>query len=277
MKNRIALAAALLPCALWSIPQAPVITYGLVRDEYGNPLKSESGLELKLVKDAEPDGTVYARTVVGETAYATMNYRLSLEIDSTGPERAYAVLSGTMMRLRGFIGGTEQSLTPSPVFAVPENGAAVRRDWSLGVDADADGLPDAWEKWTLQNAGRASDAAAVAAFSPDADADRDGMSNGKEYFCGTDPFLATDLFTITSYERKGASGRTEIKFTTVPGRTYRVLASPTLEGAVWAPVATSRASDGATSFETYAGTGREITVYADTPSDESVFYKVAVN
>ena len=277
MKNRFAIAAALLPCALWAIPQSPVVTYGLVRDEYGNPLKRSSSLELRLVRDAEPDGTVYAKAVVGETAYATMNYRLSLEIDSTGPDRAYAVLSGTMMRIRGFMDGQEQHLTPTPVFAAPENGAAVRRDWSLGEDADGDGLPDTWEKWALQGAGRSYDAAAVAAFSPDADSDGDGMSNGKEFFCGTDPFLSTDLFTITSYERTGASGRTEIRFTTVPGRTYRVLASPTLDGAVWAPVATTRTPAGATSFETYSGTGREITVYTDTPADENVFYKVAVN
>ena len=277
MKNTFAFAAALLPLVVWAIPQSPVITYGLVRDEFGNPVKGVSALELKLVKNSDPDGTVYAKTVVGETAYPGMNYRLSLEVDSAGPERQYAVLKGTEMRIRFQTGGVDQPATPSPVFAVPEPGTAQRLDWSLGEDADADGMPDAWETWVLQVAGLPYDAGAVAGFKPGDDADGDGMSNIREFYAGTDPFLATDLFAITSYARVGASNRTEIKFTTVPGRTYRVVATPTFDNASWSPVATTRSAAGETAYETYAGTGREITVYIDTPVADSAFYRVAAN
>ena len=51
--------AALGAAAACAIPQAPLITYGMIRDEYGNPLKESSALTLKLVKADTPDGQVY--------------------------------------------------------------------------------------------------------------------------------------------------------------------------------------------------------------------------
>lgn len=276
-KLKVMAIAALCAAVAHAIPQSPVITYGMVRDEYGNPLKESSALTLKLVRADAPDGRVYATAVVGETAYPSMNYRLSLEVDSAGPSRPYAVLEGTEMKIRFLVGGVDQPVSPSPVFAVPANGSAQRKDYSLGTDADGDGLPDAWETWVLQVAGLPYDAGAVAGFRPDGDADGDGMSNMREFLAGTDPFLGTDLFAVTSYERVGESSRTEIKFTTVPGRTYRVVSTPTLEDALWSPVATTRFAAGETAYETYAGTGREITVYIDAPVEDSAFYRVAAN
>ena len=260
-----------------SIPQAPVIIYGLIRDEYGSPLKSMSAASLRLVRDSDADGLVYASTVVGETAFPGMNYRLSLEMDSEGPTRTYAVVSGTTMRIRCLIEGEEQNLSPVPVFAVSENGAAMRLDYSLGVDADGDGLPDAWEAWVLQMAGRSSDAAAIAAFNPDDDADGDGMSNRREFFAGTDPFQSTDLLTITSFKRVGGGARIEIKFTSVPDRTYRIVTSASLTSPVWVPCATTRQIEGTPAYETYSGTGRDITVYVDVPEGTQAFFRVAAD
>jgi hypothetical protein len=261
--------------AALAIPQSPVVTYGLVRDEYGNPIKRSSALSAKLVKADAPDGFVYASTTVGETAYPDMNYRLQLEIDSEGPTRSYAVLEGTEMRIRFFIGDEEQPATPTPVFTTPANGTAQRKDYALGTDADGDGLPDAWEAWVLSAGGNASDAAAIAAFAPGADADGDGMSNYREFLAGTDPFISTDLLEITRFVKTGSGDRTEIRFTTVPGRSYRVVSTATLEDPVWTPVATSRNAEGEAAYETYSGTGRQITVYIDTPGTDSAFFRVA--
>lgn len=279
MKSKLTVLAfaALCAAAANAIPQAPVITYGMVRDEFGNPLKASSALSLNLVRADAPDGQVYATTPVGETAYPGMNYRLSLEIDSAGPSRPYAVLEGTEMKIKFLIGGEEQVATPTPVFTTPANGTAQRKDYALGTDVDGDGMPDAWETWVLQVAGLPYDAGAMAGFKPGDDADGDGMSNIREFFAGTDPFLDTDLFAITSYKKVGDSNRTEIRFTTVPGRTYRVVATPTLEDAVWSPVATTRSAAGVAAYETYAGTGREITVYIDAPVEDAAFYRVAAN
>ena len=281
MKKRVEIVVAALFCTVtaWAvaIPQAPVVTYGLIRDEYGTPLTKSTAATMRLVKDATPNGTVYATCTVGETAFPEMNYRLSLEIDSEGPVRSYAVVKGTKMRAQCLIGGALQGLTPSPVFTTPDNGTAQRKDWSLGSDADGDGMPDSWEAWILAINGRASNAAAVAAFKPGDDADGDGMTNYQEYLAGTDPFLGTDLLTIVSITSVGDGRRAAIRFTTTPGRAYRLIASATLvPSPVWSPVATSREADGAFAYETYTGTGRDITVYVNATSAK-MFFRVAVD
>lgn len=265
-------------CAV-SIPQSPVVTYGLVRDEFGSPLTAASAAEMTLVKDADTNGTIYARTVVGPTVYPSVNYRLSLEIDSEGPVRPHAVVQGTPMRVTCTIDGEAQTLSPSPVFATPVNGTAQRLDFAIGEDADGDGLPDAWESWMLRLDGRPYDAVAVAAFNPADDSDGDGMTNLQEFLAGTDPFLSTDLLEITSFRKVNESGRMEIKFTTVPERTYRLVMTEKLGAeALWTPCATTKNADGATSYETYAGTGRILTIYVDVPGEaKSTFFRIAGN
>lgn len=277
MSIRVIALFAAIPAFAVSIPQAPVVTYGLVRDELGSPLDASAGAELSLVADAAPDGTVYAKTVVGETAYPGQNYRLSLEIDSEGPERPYAVVRGTQMRITCRMNGEAQNLTPTPTFATPANGTAQRIDFSIGEDADGDGLPDAWEAWVLEMDGRASDAEAIAGFKPGDDSDGDGMTNRQEYFAGTDPFLATDLLTITSFRMLPGTNRAEIKFTTAYDRTYRIVKTDSLNSPVWVPVATTRQIDGEPAYETYKGTSRTITVYVDVDAAASAFFRVAVN
>ena len=275
MRNAILVMLILSAANAVAIPQAPVMTYGFVRDEYGNPLADSAALSLKLVKDTEPDGRAYATTAVGATAYPGMNYRLSLEIDSEGPSRPYAVLKGAQMRIRFIQGGEDVSATPNPVFATPVNGTAQRLDFSLGEDADGDGMPDAWEKWVLELDGRAYDAAGVAAFKPGDDDDGDGMSNLREFLAGTDPFIDTDLLAIVSYDSDASAGRTTIRFTTVPGRTYRLVTTTTLSEPVWVPAAASRQTDGPRTYDTYPGTGRTITLYLDSPGTDAAFLRVA--
>ena len=262
-----------------SIPQSPVVTYGLVRDEYGVPLKSASEAEVRLVRAAAAGGTVYSRSAVTDQMLPGVNYRLSLEIDSEGPSRTYAVLSGTEMKILCTVGGEEAILAPVSVFTTPKAGTAQRKDYTIGSDADGDGMPDAWEEWVLRCAGKSYDAAAIAAFDPKADADGDGMSNRAEFFAGTDPFLETEMFAITAFESVAGTDRVKIRFTTRSNRKYHVVFSESLgENAVWAPVPTSKKADGALDYEKYDGTGRVLTIYAPRIVEgASGFFRVVCN
>ena len=267
--------------SLWgvSIPQSPVVTYGLVRDEYGVPLKSASEAEVRLVRAAAAGGTVYSRSAVTDQMLPGVNYRLSLEIDSEGPSRSYAVLSGTEMKILCAVGGEEAMLAPASVFMTPKAGMAQRRDYTIGSDADGDGLPDAWEEWVLRCVGKSYDAAAIAAFDPKADADGDGMDNRAEFLAGTDPFLETEMFAITAFEPVAGANLVKIRFTTRSNRKYHIVFSETLgENAVWAPVPTSKKVDAAGDYEKYDGTGRVLTIYAPRSVEgASGFFRVVCN
>lgn len=274
-KFNVSAFAALVAAAALAVPQSPVVIYGQIRDEYGNNLQNSSALTLKLVKASDASGVAYAKTTVGETAYPGMNYRLSLEIDSEGPTRSYAVLEGTEMRICFFDDTGELPATPSTVFNVPANGTALRKDFFLGNDGDGDGMPDVWEAWVLEMDGKPFDDAAIAAFKPGDDPDGDGMNNLRELLAGTDPFLATDLFEITHFVKTGEGYRTEIKFTTSPDRKYRIVTATGLgTDAAWVPVAASLTPSGAAEYTTYIGTGRDRMLYIDTPSDNAGFFRV---
>jgi len=259
-----------------AIPQAPVITYGIIRDEYGVPMTKESAATLTLVKDDAHDGDAYATCAVGDSGMAGMNYRLSLEIDSSGPRRPYAVVAGTPMFVKATRGGKVEELSSAAKFVTPAQGTKQRIDHSFGTDADADGLPDDWEEWVLDMADKDSSPSAIAAFRPGDDADGDGMTNLQEFLMGTNPFLETDLFKIESAELVPGMQRARIVFTTTVGRKYRVLMSESLSSALWTPVATTRTAGGDFVYGPYDGNGRKMTVYVDARLS-AMFFRVAAD
>ena len=278
VKNVIAgLAFVLQSLPLLALPQAPVITYGLVRDDYGRPFgTSVDSPVLELVRNADRSGRVYARCSVGESGFVGMNYRLSLEIDSTGPNREYAVLEGAEMFIKATVGTTEKALSPISVFTTPKQGTEQRLDYTLGADADGDGLPDTWEAWVLEGAGRESTPAAVAAFRPDDDADGDGMTNLQEFLANTDPFLATDIIRVTAFELVKGTNRAKVSFTTTRERKFHLIMSETLATPCWAPVAASATVDGALTYDALDGNGRTRSLYVDARLN-AMFLRVAVD
>jgi hypothetical protein len=86
-----------------------------------------------------------------------------------------------------------------------------------GSDADANGLPDAWETQYFGATGAAGSA----------DADGDGTTNLMEYLAGTDPRSASSVFRPTSH---ASGGNLVLTVPTVQGRSYRVWGTANLQG-----------------------------------------------
>lgn len=260
-----------------AVPKPPVVTYGLVRDEFGTPLADDADALARLVK-RDGDAKVYAQSVIAANVYRGMNYRLSLEIDSKGPVRSRAVTVGTPMQVKVLVAGDEQPLAPSPTWTTPAAGTPQRKDYVIGEDGDGDGIPDAWELWMMElnldaDALNRTDAELLAAFTADGDADGDGLSNLNEFLAGTDPFLATDVFGISGFERLPGGEVAAISFPTVRGRTYHVLMCETVGGS-WTPVATAADPAAGFAYAAFDGNGGTMTVYVDAAL-ATAFFKVA--
>ena len=109
-----------------------------------------------------------------------------------------------------------------------------------------------------------SRSAAVKLLSPTGDEDGDGMSNAAEDAAGTDPMSATSVFKITEVSRPSANSF-QVKWSSVPGIQYEVLASADLSQAF-------TTVSGPTPIPA-AGT---TTSYTDSSAGSRKFYKVRV-
>lgn len=90
------------------------------------------------------------------------------------------------------------------------------------TDSDTDGLPDDWERHHFASLDP----------KPGDDPDHDGRDNRAEWLAGTDPRRAADVLAIVDRSAPGEPLR--LRFPIAPGRTYRVEASPDLDG--WEPL-----------------------------------------
>ncbi|HEY2952501.1 MAG TPA: M36 family metallopeptidase [Verrucomicrobiae bacterium] len=102
--------------------------------------------------------------------------------------------------------------------------------------SDGGALPDAWK---LNHFATLTSAGSGAADDPD----RDGLTNLQEFLAGTDPLDARSVVRITSIQLDDANVR--IRFTSVPGKRYRLERTSDLGGSFWRPVSESLAATGA--------------------------------
>ena len=98
---------------------------------------------------------------------------------------------------------------------------STRLDLTLGVDADHDGLPDAWQRLIRTVLGP------NAKTGPNDDPDGDGLSNLNEYLLGTYAFIPDGGLRLTLVIQEG--GKASLAFAVTPSRTYKVLRSTDLQ------------------------------------------------
>ena len=215
---------------LRAYPPAPYYTlFGVVRDQVGATLRVD-GAEIVLLRDGKEIG----RTPIYPDLRVDSNYELKIRIDQghTGT-RVYstsALQPQGVYSLLVVING--QNLYPIEVSGTLRAGTGaerVRLDLNLGVDANRDGLPDAWQEWVLYQAGRRVGTPEwdINLITKDGDFDGDGISNFLEYVAGTfagDPSERLEL-RLTNKTPAAVS----LEFYTITGKVYGIEESADLK------------------------------------------------
>ena len=217
----------LLPSAVRAFPPAPNhVIFGLVRDEYGDPISLANA---KIIFEAT-NGVQITGSIVPDLEPG-VNYRLSLSMDSgTAPDlyKITALKPTVPFRIRVKIGTT--TYLPMEMVANYANlgkpAQSTRIDLTIGEDLNGDGLPDAWQRWLTSILGPG------AKTGPNDDADGDGISNLDEYLAGTYAFDPASGFRLNLVP--GTGGVPLLEFMVISPRTYTVYSSTNLQ--TWAPV-----------------------------------------
>ncbi|MBI3416366.1 MAG: lamin tail domain-containing protein [Verrucomicrobia bacterium] len=100
---------------------------------------------------------------------------------------------------------------------------AGRANAAMVIDADADGLPDAWEIVHGLDLNDARDAAH--------DEDDDGLNNFQEYLAGTDPFDPSSVLSLSI--ARLPTGKPRLTFAAAAGKSYSVQFRGDLNTGVW--------------------------------------------
>ena len=125
-----------------------------------------------------------------------------------------------------------------------------------GMDADGDGMPDAWELAMLGGTG----------FDPHRDEDGDGFTNLEEYTSGTDPMDGNARLRMKKISAPTAENGLTIRWDSAAGRHYRILVKEDLSSPdPWVPLSAD-----------LEGTGNEMSLTDPDTSMPKKFYKLEV-
>ena len=234
-----ALGALLLGSALQAFPPAPSYTiYGLVRDQVGVTLNVD-GAEIILLRD----GAEIGRSPIFRDLRVDSNYELNIRIDQTNAgTRVYsskAVAPQGVYSLKVTMNGQDYyPIETNGTLRAGNGGERVRLDLNLGIDANHDGLPDAWQEWQLYQAGRRPGTAGwdINLITKDGDFDGDGTSNYLEYLAGTFAGDATERFELKMTAR--TSTVVSFEFYAITGKVYAIEESTDLQTWTITPMAT---------------------------------------
>jgi hypothetical protein len=213
------------------------VIYGEVRDQYGTPLMVPQAQVLLQT----PNGVQFNASLVPGLSPGE-NYRLEIPMDSGITPDLYqstALFPLAPFKMAVVIGQTTNlPIQMTGDFSLlGQPGQATRLDLTLGVDANGDGLPDAWELAFLSALGSnltLADLHAGMVLTPD------GLTLAQQYLLGNYPFGLTNSFSLTLVAANG--GSPVLQFNSTTGRSYTLLGSPDLEQ--WVPVSFSLPVEG---------------------------------
>lgn len=218
-----------------AFPPAPFGTiHGMVRNEYGEALRVD-GASVVFFQN----GKEVHRTTIRPSELPNQNYQFRLRMDMQRPGTArYSDLAqnpGKAFTLAVEVNNVlyypiEMSTPP----AVGKPGERTRINLTLGVDANGDGLPDAWQQSQLYAADILPDENGwrYDLLGRNGDFDGDGITNHAEYIAGTYATDGTDFLALKIVEKQAASVR--LKFRSIIGRTYTLETSPDMR--TWSTV-----------------------------------------
>lgn len=203
--------------------------YGLVRDEFGNPLIS-AGTELTL--ETLSGATLTTRVVPG--LEAGVNYRIEVPVDAGLTSDLYrptAMLPAAPFRIRVKIAG--RTFLPIEMKAnmalLGQPAQSSRVDLTLGEDTDGDGLPDAWERSVIA-AGKLG--LTLEGLKPGDRLNGNPLSVLDAYLAGTYAWDPKDGFRLDIVAFSQADP--VLEFVALRGRSYTVSGSDDLQ--TWKPM-----------------------------------------
>ena len=215
---------------LKAYPPAPYYTlFGVVRDQVGATLRVD-GAELVLLRDGKEIG----RAPIYPDLRVDSNYELKIRIDQghTGT-RVYSTSAlqpqGVYSLLVVINGQNLYPIEVSGTLRAGTGGERVRLDLNLGVDANRDGLPDAWQEWVLYQAGRRVGTPEwdINLITKDGDFDGDGISNFLEYVAGTFAGDPSERLELRLTNKTPAA--VFLEFYTITGKVYGIEESADLK------------------------------------------------
>jgi hypothetical protein len=265
---RILLGCLIAGLVCWGRSQAglplPSLTfYGLFTDEYGWPYSTDDLVEVDV------DGARILSQKLGSANGRDYNYVVRVPYDSGGRGGDYnhdVVAPGERLTIRLLDRSTGKTVVSTNFICNLLAGSVVRLDLSSGTDSLQDGLPDSLREWIWDALGDGN------LFEPGrvratADSDGDGVINLDEYRAGTDPANAEDLLNLEIQPVEGVES-VQLKFFTVPGKTYRLEnAQWTEAGVVVNPARFASHPAGEANIREVMGTGRGISIFVPTSGD----------
>jgi hypothetical protein len=263
--------------SLQAFPPAPYYTiFGDVRDQYGILIPAE-GAAVIVYKDGQE---ILRRSLVAAEG-TDFNYQMRLRIDmlrsSTTTYSSVALTTGTVYTLAVSVGSRLYYPIEMAMPPVIGNASARRRlNLTLGVDADGDGLPDAWEAAQLYHGGLlpGDNGWDLSLIDKAGDFDRDGVSNGTEYIAGTYATDSASVLNLTIKEKLAGSARLE--FYAFYGKSYTLESTTNLKTWTAVPFTLSdpAAPGGATALTSLTSTVTDvISIYANA-SAQSTYYRL---